>query len=312
MSRRILLATCSAVFLACNAPVDETPAEPEQVSQGLATLHLDREVKISRLIPLSGITEYAASGVHFQNGSLYVVFDNMTKIGRISPALTSGSYASGGSSTQESQYEGITYDGNNTQHFYVVAEGSSQGRVIRYDSAASGDSATDEPTDVSFSNTNKGFEGVAWLRRYDNDYLLGLCEGQACTGTTGGTLPGAIKVLAQSGTSWVTEKTLYLPSSVNFADFSDIALLSQPDGTFTVAVTSQESKRLWIGTLSATSWSFLDSGTVYAFPSSDYCNIEGVTFLSATQLAMVSDAMKDGAPEGCNNKDEMIHVFSLP
>jgi uncharacterized protein YjiK len=311
MSRRILLATFSTVILACNAPVDETPAESEQHSQGLSTLRLDREVKISRLISLSGITDYEASGVRLQNGSLYVVFDNMTKIGIISPALTSGSYASGGSSSQQSQYEGITYDDNNTQHFYVVAEGSSRGRVIQYDSAASGNSAIEEPTDVSFSDGNKGFEGVAWLRRNGNDYLLGLCEGQACTSTTGGTLPGAIKVLAQSGTSWVTEQTLYLPSSINFADFSDIALLPLADGTSMVAVTSQESKRLWMGRLSATSWSFLDSGTVYAFPSSDYCNIEGVTFLSANQLAMVSDAMKDTQPAECNNKDEMVHIFSL-
>lgn len=310
MSRRILLATLSAVSLACNAPVDERPDELEQVSQGLATLRLDREVKISQLIPLAGISSYEASGVHLQNGSLYVVFDNMTKIGRISPDLTSGSYASGGSSSEDSQYEGITFDSHNTQHFYVIAEGSSQGRVIQYDSAASESSATNESTDVRFSESNKGFEGVAWLRRNSNDYLLGLCEGQACTSTVGGTLPGGIKVLAQSGTSWVTETTLYLPSSANFADFSDIALRPSQNGTFKVAVTSQESKSLWIGTLSATSWSFLDSGTVYGFPSPDYCNIEGVTFLSDTQLAMVSDDSK-GKP-GCNNKDEMVHVFSLP
>lgn len=313
MSRRNFLATLSAVSLAwaCNAPVDEAPAELEQVSQGLATLHLDREVKISQLLHISGVTDYEASGVHFQNGYLYVVFDDMTKIGRVSPDLTSGSYMSGGSSSQNSQYEGITYDSNNTEHFYVITESSSQGRVIQYDSAASGSSATTQTTDVTFSSSNTGFEGVAWLRRNGNDYLLGLCEGQSCTSTIGGSLPGAIKVLAQSGTSWVTEATLYLPSSANFADFSDIALLPQQDGTFKVAVTSQESKRLWIGTLSATSWSFLDSGTVYAFPSSSYCNIEGVTFLSATQLAMVSDMTTD-TTSPCNDKDEMVHVFSLP
>jgi len=311
MSRGIILATLSVVSLACNAPVDESPDELEMLSQGLSTLRLDRERKISQIIPISGVSDYEASGVHLQGGYLYVVFDNMTKIGRISPSLTSGSYASGGSSSQNSQYEGITYDDYNTQHFYVIAEGSSTGRVVQYDSAASGGSATYEQTNVSFSNDNKGFEGVAWLRRNNNDYLLGLCEGQACTSTVGGSLPGAIKVLAQSGSSWVTETTLYLPSSVAFADFSDIALLPQAGGTFKVAVTSQESKRLWIGTLSATSWSFLDAGTIYAFPSSSYCNIEGVTFLSATQLAMVSDMTSDNTTS-CNDKDEMIHVFSLP
>jgi hypothetical protein len=79
-----------------------------------------------------------------------------------------------------------------------------------------------------------------------------------------------------------------------------------------VAVTSQESRALWIGRLSATSWSFLDDGTIYPLPSSDYCNVEGVSFLSASRVALVSD-MSDpqSDPTNCNNKDEMVHIFDL-
>jgi len=94
-----------------------------------------------------------------------------------------------------------------------------------------------------------------------------------------------------------------------FNDYSDIALRPMPDGSYKVAVTSQESKKVWITTLSATTWS-LAAGTVYDFPGSDYCNVEGVTFLTDTRLAFASDEDKTGT--SCNNKDESLHIFDLP
>lgn len=282
----------------------------ELVASG--TLRLVRERKISQIIPLSGVSDYEASGVQLHGGLLYIVFDNMTKIGRVAPDLLSGGYASGGSSSNESQYEGITFDDYSTQHFYTVVE-QAAAEVVQYDDVASGGSADHQSTNVTLSDS-KGFEGIAWLRRYNNDYLLGLCEGFNCTTSHGGSGGrGAIRVMAQSGSSWTADPTyLLLPSAVSFKDYSDLALRPNADGTFQVAVTSQESKALWIGRLSATSWSFLDDGTVYPMPSSDYCNVEGVTFLSASRVALVSD-MSDpqSDPAGCNNKDEMIHIFDL-
>lgn len=281
---------------------------------GSGTLHLVRERKISQIIPLSGVNDYEASGVQLHGGQLYIVFDNMTKIGYVAPDLLSGSYASGGSSSNESQYEGITFDDHSTPHFYVVVE-KSNAEVVQYDDVASGGSASTQSTNVTFSSSNKGFEGLAWLRRNNNDYLLGLCEGFECTSNHGGSGGrGAIRVMAQNGSSWTADPTLLrLPVGVSFKDYSDVALMPNYDGTYQVAVTSQESKALWIGRLSGTSWSFLDDGTIYPLPSSDYCNVEGVTFLSATRVALVSDASdpQDGDPAGCNNKDEMVHIFDL-
>jgi hypothetical protein len=304
---------------ACQGPLpqdaqeDPEPQGTSAATQALTapgTLQLVRERKISQIIPISGQNDYEASGVQLRGGLLYIVFDNMTKIGRVALDLNSGSYASGGSSSDQSQYEGITFDDHVTPHFYVVEE-RTDARVVQYDDVASGGSASDQSTNVTFSSSNKGFEGLAWLRRYNNDYLLGLCEGFDCTsssGSPGGR--GVIRVMAQNGSSWVADPTpLRLPSAVRFNDYSDIALLPNHDGTYQVAVTSQESKSLWIGRLSATSWSFLDDGTVYPLPSSDYCNIEGVTFLSPTRVALVSDM---GDPDtSCNNKDEMVHIFDL-
>jgi hypothetical protein len=285
-------------------------------SSGLAasgTLHLVRERKISHIIPLSGVTDYEASGVQLHGDQLYIVFDNMTKIGHVALDLQSGSYASGGSSSNKSQYEGITFDDHGTAHFYVAVEQTSA-EVVQYDDVASNSSADHQSTNVTFSTSNKGFEGLAWLFRDSNDYLLGLCEGFDCTSNHGGTGGrGGIRVMAQSGSSWTADPTmLRLPAAVSFKDYSDLALLPNLDGTYQVAVTSQESKALWIGRLSATSWSFLDDGTIYPMPSSDYCNVEGVSFLSASRVALVSDLSDPQTdPAGCNNKDEMVHIFDL-
>jgi len=296
------------------APLSGSDSEEAQAtaSDGLTasgTLHLVRERKLSQIIPLSGINDYEASGVQLHAGQLYIVFNNMTKIGHVALDLLSGGYASGGSSSAQSQYEGITFDDNATQHFYVVVE-QTNAEVVQYDDVASGSSTDHQSTNVTFSSGNKGFEGLAWLRRNTNDYLLGLCEGFDCTSNHGGSGGrGAIRVMAQNGSSWAADPTsLRLPLAVTFKDYSDLALRLNPDGTYQVAVTSQESKALWIGRLSATSWSFLDDGTIYPLPSSDYCNVEGVSFLSASRVALVSD-MSD--PTSCNNKDEMVHIFDL-
>lgn len=299
-------------------PLSGSDSEEAQAtaSYGLAasgTLHLVRERKLSQIIPLSGVSDYEASSVQLHGGQLYIVFDNMTKIGHVALDLLSGGYASGGSSSNQSQYEGITFDDNATQHFYVAVE-QTNAEVVQYDDVASGSSSDHQSTNVTFSSGNKGFEGLAWLRRNNNDYLLGLCEGFDCTSNHGGSGGrGAIRVMAQNGSSWTADPTyLQLPLAVSFKDYSDLALLPNADGTYQVAVTSQESKALWIGLLSATSWSFLGDGTIYPLPSSDYCNVEGVTFLSASRVALVSD-MSDpqNDPTNCNNKDEMVHIFDL-
>jgi len=298
------------------APGGEAGEARATAASGLAasgTLRLVRERKLSQVIPLSGIDDYEASGVQYRGGQLYVVFDNMTKIGHVALDLLSGGYASGGSSSNQSQYEGITFDSYLTQHFYVAVE-HADAEVVQYDDVASGGSADHQSTDVTFSSGNKGFEGIAWLRRNSNDYLLGLCEGFDCTSSHGGSGGrGAIRIMAQSGSSWVADPTyLRLPAAVSFQDYSDLALYPNLDGTYQVGVTSQESKALWIGRLSAASWSFLDDGTIYPMPSSDYCNVEGVTFLSSTRVALVSDLSDPQSdPAGCNNKDEMVHIFDL-
>ncbi len=249
-----------------------------------------------------------------QGGYLYVVFDNSSKIGKIDASITSGTLSAG--STSKSEYEGITYDDVGALHFYVVKEmEKSKGKVFTYD--ASLNLEAQEWTDVTFQINNKGFEGVAYARKGTADYLLGLCEGNNCLDANEPVGNGKLKVLRPSSGSWVTETTLNIPSSATFDDYSDIALHSNDNGTYKVAVTSQQSSRIWIGTLTTSPWGFSGTSQVFEFPKADgdakqYCNVEGVTFLTSTQVAIVSDQYTGSKSSPCFNKDEMVHIFNIP
>ncbi len=67
-----------------------------------------------------------------------------------------------------------------------------------------------------------------------------------------------------------------------------------------LCVVSQESSALWVGRLARSAWRVVDDGAVYRFPRDDdgkvvYCNVEGVAWLSDTQVVVVSDKTKPGA-----------------
>jgi len=304
-----------------------------------ATLQLVRETKISALgvASLPG-NEYEASGVTSQGDYLYVIFDNSYRILKVKPDWTSPSLTTV-SSDGNSQYEAITYDAQGTPHFYAMVEsashnGKNTGKLDQYSASLTGRSG--QWTDVTFKSSNKGFEGAAWLwncptgSSQGDDYILGLCEANGCDGGDPGN--GRIKVLAQQGSSWnlISNGTLSIPSTANFGDYSDIALYPPfpitndcsglgGDGTglYTVAVVSQESSQLWIGTFNAKTWTFSGNGTVYDFPKDSqgrtvYCNVEGVTFLSDNQIAVASDAKKSSQPSECSTEDQSLHIFNIP
>jgi hypothetical protein len=44
-------------------------------------------------------------------------------------------------------------------------------------------------------NSNKDFEGLSWVNRYGNEYLLALCEGNNCIGSKAG---GGRREMAES------------------------------------------------------------------------------------------------------------------
>lgn len=275
-----------------------------------AELVLVKETKFAQL--LGGAADrYEASGVVARGASLFVAFDNMTRLGIVSQDLSEASLTDGKDSS--SNYEGITVDDYGTEHFYVIEEMDEQrGRVAVFDATPT--FVKDEWTDVAFAG-HWGFEGVAWFRRDDRDYLLALCQGNSCTDDSQHTGNGRIQVLLQTDETWQSTATLSIPSKADFEDYSDIALRNRADGTAALAVVSHRSSALWLGELAFDPLRITGPGEVYHFPrvggvTPAYCTIEGVSFLSETTFAVVSDRAEAG--EDCVGKDQSVHLFALP
>ena len=285
-------------------------------SLALATKTLYGPIAESKFYKLysgySSSDDFEASGVQVYGSYFYCVFDNRFKIGKVlnSLPINSSSNSLVGSGSGSSNFEAITLDDNGTYHFYVGIESEKSGslyypKIRQYDMSLS--YLGYDWTDVSFtsSNNNKAFEGIAYVRRNSDDYLLGLTEGT-----------GLITVLKQTSSGWTTVSSFYPP--VSFTDYSDIALYGSK-----IAITSQEDAMLWVGTLSSTSWATIGSGTVYQFPKGSsagvvgagsnvlYGNVEGVSFINDSTIVTCTDKASNSQPSYQSYKDQSIQIFKL-
>ncbi|NDC42468.1 MAG: hypothetical protein EBZ77_13130, partial [Chitinophagia bacterium] len=294
----------------------QAPATAARISSATTLSTAIAEEKIYKLLPgYNSSDDFEASGVYYESGYFYVVFDNRYKIAKIKSTLpinsSSNTLLSSGSGS--SNFEGITYDNNGTPNFFVVEESVSRGsgvyqpRIREYDASMSYQNDKWCQYYFNSSNNNKAFEGIAWVYRGGEDYILGLVEGT-----------GKIPVLKKTSSQWQLVDSITLPSSVTFTDYSDIAIYGNK-----VAITSQEDGQIWVGTLSSSSWS-ITGGTAYNMPYGSssgvagsgsyqiYGNIEGITFISSTQVAIVSDKYSSSQPSYQQYKTEMISIFNLP
>jgi len=282
------------------------------------TLELLREEKVAALLK-GGPTEtrLEVSDVIVHGPYFYVVFDNLHQIGRLNRKLEAKNSALLGRPGADSGYEGLTYNPN-ARRFYILIEcvedkGQFKSRIEEYDEAFN--LLESHWANFVFSNCNKGFEGIEHFTRGGEDYLLAICEGNKCRDGAVGRAPGKgrIKVLQKETTGWEKVATLKLPKTVLFEDFSGLGLRGNK-----VAVVSQTSSALWVGTLRRNAWEFVDDGQVYRFPRSKkgnirYGNIEGVAWLDARTIAVVSDKMKKGEQnQRVEAVDQSIHIFALP
>lgn len=272
-----------------------------------------QEKKIYKLLNgYSSSDDFEASGVYAQGNYFYVVFDNRFKIGSFLNSLPSNSASNTllGSGSGSSNFEGITYDNYGTPNWYIVEESASHNgayypRVYEYN--ASWAYQQNAWTNYSFNSTNnnKAFEGIAYLRRNGHDYVLGIVEST-----------GKIAVMIQNGNNWDYVTEFSIPEV--FTDYSDIALYGNK-----LAVCSQEDAKIWVGTLSSTSWSTTGSGTVYLFPTGSstgvvgagtytlYANVEGISFINDTTLVTCSDKANNLQPAYQSYKDQSIQTFIL-
>lgn len=186
--------------------------------------------------------------------------------------------------------------------------------------------------EFEFEGDSKGFEGAAGLKDLDgNLVILALCEGNHCSQSKKDDIGnGRIVVMKQEistdGTClWKTIRTLHLPRSAAFLDYSAISITASGK----VGVSSQENSQFWVSRLLGQQddgrWDIDMLGfdhsdvAVYDFPKDNmcttvYCNIEGIHWINDDMVIAVSDKMKGHGKQDfrCSEKDQSVHVFMLP
>ena len=260
-----------------------------------------------------------ASGVVANGAYYYVIFDNIRRIARLHRSLEPGSKQHGwfGRTREGDGYEDIAYS-RYTKRFYLLIEaekhpdGTYKALIDECDEDARYKKR--RWIDFTFKKRNTGMEGLSAVRVDGRDYLLALCEGNGCNGGRKGKKPGRgrIHVLRRVGRMWKPMTTIALPSSVKFEDYSAVALRGNR-----IAVISQQTSRMWIGTLSTKDWKITGRGKIYDFPRAKkgkrkYCTLEGLCWLNARDFVLVSDLSKGDYSKRCRKHDQSIHVFRLP
>lgn len=280
-------------------------------------LELIREAKLHKLLPKQDKrSELEASGVYVMDSSTcYVIFDNLNKVAVIDVSLKPhDSNRMISVLNMGKGFEDITYDPRK-ERFYLMIEalqdnnGDFQGLVSEYQPDFTFRCCTQ--LNVTFSDPNKGFEGVGHLWRGDDEYLVGLWEDALNKEEDSSKGTGLLRVFEKTSEGmwkWAKPLDVELPGTAQFEDYAAIAQRGNR-----VAVISQSSRRLWVGELNETADGFAaETGKVYRFPSKHYGNVEGVSWLSDDELVMVSDRRKRGQDEDDGKKDQSIHIFRIP
>ena len=276
-------------------------------------LELIREKKLFRLLP--GTTEDSrleASGVALaDDSSVFVCFDNFNHVARINLSLKPG---------KENRllptpslglgFEDIATDLEQGRVFCLIealedVDGALHGFVAEYDNE--GRFIRCPKLDTRFERQNKGFEGLAHVRRKGREYLYALCEDNL--GTRGKRGGGRIDVFERSRDgNWKPSRQIDLPKQ---AEFEDYAALAYRGGR--IAVVSQASARLWVAEIDETNQDVVrGSSAIYRFPNKSYGNVEGIAWLTPDTLIAVSDRRKAQQPSRCAEKDQSIHIFRIP
>jgi hypothetical protein len=265
----------------------------------------------------SGVLE--ASGVIAKGPYYYVIFDNVRRIARVHAGLRPGSkqHSWFGRARAGEGYEDIAFSPH-TRRFYLLIEAEKHPdgtyKALVDECTEDGQYKRRRWVDFAFERRNTGFEGLSAVRWKGHDYLLALCEGNRCRAGRTGRKPGGgrIHVLAPAGKVWRSVAAIALPPSVKFEDYSAVSLR----GT-RIAVVSQQTSRLWIGTLRFRDWTIAGPGAIYDFPTTrkgkpKYCTLEGLCWLSPSAFVLVSDLDKRNDAKRCRKRDQSIHVFRLP
>lgn len=148
----------------------------------LETLRLIEERKLHTLLPgCDKDTDLEASGVIQIDDSYLVAFDNLSQLGRLfdlSPENTNrNSFV--GKKKGDGGYESLARDADRRQYYLLVEalkrkKGVYQSKLVEWDRDFV--YKTEQWLDFDLDDENKGFEGLAHLRRENDCYLLVICH----------------------------------------------------------------------------------------------------------------------------------------
>jgi hypothetical protein len=289
----------------------------------LHELQLVAERKVRDLLPQTELGRAEASGVLALNGELLVIFDDTTNIGLIDqdlsptannrviqpdPPLARDKYAGKG-------YEDIAWDPASSSLYLLVESVRHREQLLPRVEIVDADFRRRSQVflDFPFDADNKGMEGLTFTNRDGEPTLVALCEGNRCRGGEEGKRPGGGRLqLFRPGSHTCKHLgTIKLPRHVWFVDYSSVAIRGDR-----IAVLSQQSSALWVGTFSPGSWEIADDDTCYSLPRDEkgriqYGTAEGVSWLDNNHLVVVSDKAKDHQPHW-QAKERRVHIFTLP
>lgn len=276
-------------------------------------LVLVREKKLFRLLPSkTESSRLEASGVAvLDEKTALVIFDNLNQIARIDlslkPMKSNGLQPA---PSLGSGFEDIAIDDRDGRVFCLIEaledfDGLLRGFVAEYDPAGHFQRCTRLHT--RFQKENKGFEGLAHVRRGGRECLYALREGNHGKGRRHG--GGRVDVFVRApDRGWKASHSIKLPKQAEFEDYAALSYRFHQ-----IAVVSQASARLWVARIDEKARSVEPgSGALYRFPSKRYGNIEGIAWLTPDTLVAVSDRKKSDQPARCAEKDQSIHVFRIP
>jgi len=321
------------------SPDDGPPAPPpgqaaiafEPASFGVAargaraarvrSLTLVFERRLFELLPSADEdTRLEASGIEIDGHHLLIVLDNLAQIARLpfrrEPFEVTPGTLVGPESLGIDGFEDLVLDTDGRRLLLLreaVAQGDGtfQAEIAEWDHRFALQRSRTLP--FAFEDVNKGFEGLALIRRAGRQWLLALCEGNHCQGGKKGREPGGgrIHVFGEQDGAWVLDRALHLPVDVLFEDYSGLAI----DGD-RVGVVSQTTSMLWVSHLAPDGWEWEGPSSLYEFPRKQsgellYSEIEGLAWLGPERIAVVSDRSKKEQTVDVAAKDQSIHVFDL-
>lgn len=287
-----------------------------------STLELVGESKLYQL--LAGSSEddsIDASGICVMNGNFYVTFKDSAHIARVGPTLSQDDPANGLYRFPDDDIgrEDITFDPVLGRLLVVTeavrqADGNFKPKVTVFDSQLR--FIEEGPLEFALEGKHKGMEGLSCIHRQGHPFLLGLCEGNFCRGGRRGRQPGGgrIQVFEKGHGSWMPVATIELPQALRFENYSSLSVRGDK-----IAVVSRDASAVWLGQLSANTWSITGPGAVYRFPLTRkgniiYCAIDGISWLADDEVVAVSDRCHSAFrfQKRCRNTDQSIHVFRFP